>query len=276
MENIQKSLKSIKEKTDFVPKIALVLGLGLGKFVDNVDVVCAIDYKDIDGFQKNCRAGQKGRLVFGYIEKVPVVVMQGRYHYYEGFSMQDVVHPIRVIRKLGAEILILTNSGGGISDMLKPGSFMLIRNHISLFVPSPLIGKNIDEIGPRFPNMSDIYDRQLQNAIRKAAYNNNIRLHEGVYVQTSGPNYESLPEVRMLSMLGADVVGMSTASEAIAGIHAGMKVCGISCIMNMATGLAHFPLTHEEVANISSKMTPKIAALLKNTVVNINKDVLNK
>ncbi len=274
MDKILESVNYIRSKTDFVPKIALVLGSGLGKFVDYIQVVATIDYKDIDGFQKDCRAGRKGKLVFGYVENVPVVVMQGRYHYYEGFPMQDVVHPIRVLRLLGAEVLILTNSGGGISDLLKPGSLMLIRNHISLFVPSPLIGKNVDEIGPRFPDMTDIYDRQLQNAIRAAAYTNNIRIHEGIYVQTSGPNYESLAEVRMLSMLGADVVGMSTACEAIAGKHAGMRVCGISCISNMATGLAHFPLTHEEVVDIASKMAPKFASVIKTAIVNIDKECL--
>lgn len=269
MEKILKSVESIRKVTDFVPQIALVLGSGLGKFVENVDVVCSIDYKDIDGFEKTSIVGHRGKMVFGYVEKVPVVIMQGRYHYYEGFPMKDVVMPIRVMRLLGAEILILTNSAGGISDAFKPGSLMLIRGHISTFVPSPLIGENIEKLGPRFPDMSDVYDRQLQNAIRAAAYANHIRLHEGIYLQTSGPNYETPAEVRMYAMLGADAVGMSTATEAIAGRHAGMRVCGLSCIANMASGLSPFPLSHEEVAQIAGKIAPKFAIVIKNAVVNI-------
>jgi len=254
--------ESIKDKLGgFSPKIALILGSGLGALADEIDVKFKIDYHEIDGFPTSTVPGHKGRFVFGCSGGAPLVVMQGRVHYYEGYSMDDVVLPVRLMRKMGAEILFLTNASGGINPQFVPGDFMLINDQIASFVPSPLNGPNIDELGPRFPDMSAIYDKKLISIIRMATFSLGIDLKEGVYIQTAGPNFESPAEIRMYRMLGADAVGMSTACEAVAGNHAGMRVCGISSVVNMACGMTDAPLSHEEViaaANNSSTLFRKL------------------
>ena len=233
-EKLQGCLKSVREKTDFKPEIALVLGSGLGEYAEEIEVAAAIDYKDIEGFPVSTVPGHKGRFIFGYVNGVPVVIMQGRVHFYEGYPMSDVVLPARLMGLMGAKILFLTNASGGINSTFHAGDFMLIRDHIVSFVPSPLIGANIDELGPRFPDMSDIYRRELRDIIKETAKEEGIELKEGVYLQLTGPSYESPSEVSMCRTLGADAVGMSTACEAVAANHMGMAVCGISCITNMA------------------------------------------
>lgn len=261
-KKVESCVQQIRERTDFVPKVALVLGSGLGALADEISIEMSLSYEELEGFPVSTVAGHNGRFVFGYIGSVPVVIMQGRVHYYEGYAMSDVVLPIRVMRLLGADILFLTNAAGGISDKLEPGDLMLLTDQISSFVPSPLIGANVDAWGERFPSMDTIYDLSLRDVLRETAEVCSVPLKEGVYLQTTGPCYESPAEVRMFGTLGADAVGMSTAVEAIVARHMGMRVCGISCISNMAGGTAKEPLSHEEVKEVAERVAP----LFKNLV----------
>ena len=265
-KKVEDCLQQIRQKTDFVPKVALILGSGLGALADEIETVATVNYSEIDGFPVSTVAGHKGRFVFGYIGETPVVIMQGRVHYYEGYAMSDVVLPTRLMRRMGAEILFLTNAAGGISTEVSPGDLMLLTDQISSFVPSPLIGENVEEWGPRFPSMDTIYDEDLREVIRKTADMIQVPIKEGVYVQTTGPNYESPTEVRMFSMLGAHAVGMSTAVEAITAKHMGMKVCGISCITNMAGGTSAEPLSHEEVSATADRVAPLFKSLVCKTI----------
>lgn len=260
--------ESVRQKTDFVPEVALVLGSGLGDYADEIKVVSEINYQDIEKFPISTVSGHSGKLIFGYINNVAVVCMKGRIHYYEGYPMSDVVLPIRLMKLLGARILLLTNACGGLHLDYQPGDLMIIKDHISCFIPNPLIGPNIDQLGVRFPDMTNIYDLELQESIKMSANNINVLLKEGVYVQYSGPSYETPTEIKMFASLGADVVGMSTVVEAIVGHHSGMRVCGISCITNLAAGLLPIKLTHEEVQNAASKVAPKFKALLNETITN--------
>jgi purine-nucleoside phosphorylase len=270
-EKLQTALAAVREKTDFVPKVALVLGSGLGDYGDTIDVREVVDYHDIPGFPVSTVFGHRGRFIFGYVDTVPVVIMQGRVHFYEGYSMNEVVMPIRLMKLMGAEILMLTNAVGGISPRLQSGGFMLIRDQISFFVPSPLIGQNIDELGPRFPDMSEIYDKALREEIKAAAQELNIDLPEGVYLQLRGPNYESPAEIKAAATLGADVVGMSTACEAIAANHMGMKICGISCISNLAAGISQAPLSHKDVQETAELAAPRFKALITSSIIRLGK-----
>ncbi len=269
-EKLQLCVKSVREKTDFCPEVALVLGSGLGDYADEIKVEAVVNYKDIEGFPVSTVAGHKGRFVFGYVGEVPVVIMQGRVHYYEGYAMSDVVMPIRVMGMLGAKKLILTNASGGVNYYYQPGDFMMIKDQISSFVPSSLIGPNMDELGTRFPDMSQIYKPELCNAIKTCAKELGIALKEGVYMQLTGPNYESPAEVRMCRILGADAVGMSTACEAIAANHMGMKVCGISCITNMACGMTTQPLNHKEVQETADRAASQFKQLITGIIKKID------
>ena len=273
-QKLQKCYDCVKSKIDFEPEVALVLGSGLGDYADTaVDVRQTLDYADIDGFPKSTVEGHKGRFVFGYVGDVPVVVMQGRVHYYEGYKMSDVVLPARLMALMGAKVLFLTNASGGVNADFSAGDFMLITDHISSFVPNPLIGKNIDKLGTRFPDMSEIYNKKLCDIIRNTANELDIKLQEGVYLQLTGPSFETPAEIRMCRTLGADAVGMSTAVEAIAANHAGMKVCGISCVSNLASGMTDNPLTHAEVQETADRAAPKFKALVTKSIVNIYKTV---
>ena len=266
-KRIMGCLECIQKKVNFQPKVALVLGSGLGDYGDNIDIRYRVDYAEIDNFPISTVEGHQGRFLFGYIKDVPVVVMQGRIHYYEGYSMSDVVLPIRLMHLMGAEILMLTNSSGGLNPDFVPGDLMMITDQISTFVPSPLIGKNIDELGTRFPDMTHIYDRSLQQMIRDVAKDMNFSLKEGVYIQFTGPNYESPAEVQMARLLGADAVAMSTACEAVAAKHMGMRICGISCISNMAAGITGQPLSHEEVKAAGERVAPVFSKLVTESIV---------
>lgn len=259
---------SIKDKLPFEPEVALILGSGLGDFAesDRFEMVSSISYKDIEGFPVSTAPGHKGRFVFGTVGGVKVVCMQGRVHHYEGYSMQDVVMPTRLMKLMGAKLLFLTNASGGIKRGLKPGTLMLIRDHISCFVDSPLIGENIPELGCRFPDMSHIYDEDLQFIIKKTAAKLNMSIEEGVYVQLKGPNYESPAEIAMCRMLGADAVGMSTACEAQAANHMGMKICCISCITNLAAGISATPLSEQEVIEAGQKVSKEFSALVSESI----------
>lgn len=259
--------ESVKKRINFQPEVALILGSGLGDFAEEIKVEATLDYHDIEGFPVSTVAGHAGRYIFGYVGEVPVVCMQGRVHYYEGYSMQDVVLPIRLMKLMGAKILFLTNASGGIQQGMQAGDFMLITGQISSFVPSPLIGANIEELGTRFPDMSHIYDEDLQTIIKKTALDNEIPLKQGVYLQMTGPQYESPEEVTMCRLLGASAVGMSTACEAVAANHMGMKIAGVSCISNLASGIAPVPLSHTEIQETADRVAPKFKKLVYESIV---------
>ncbi|MBP0967875.1 MAG: purine-nucleoside phosphorylase [Oscillospiraceae bacterium] len=269
-EQLAACCKYVKEKISFQPEIALVLGSGLGGFAEKIDVKQTLDYKEIPDFPVSTVWGHAGKFVFGYCDGVPVAVMQGRVHMYEGYTPQEAVLPLRLLHQLGARVLFLTNAAGGIQPGMKAGEFMLITDQISSFVPSPLRGENIDALGVRFPDMSAIYSQRLQKIIRKVAVNADIPLKEGVYVQTAGPAYESPAEIRMFRLLGADAVGMSTAIEAIAARHCGMEICGVSCISNLAAGISPHPLSHEEVKEAADKAAPQFEQLVRQSITEIH------
>lgn len=265
---------SCRERTDFQPKVGLVLGSGLGGFADGIQVEAIVDYADIQGFPQSTVAGHKGRFVFGYVGQVPVVIMQGRVHYYEGYDITDVVLPIRLMGMLGAKILFLTNAAGGIRTDFQAGALMMLEDQISTFIPSPLRGPNIDELGVRFPDMSEIYRKDLRAVIEKTASELQIPLQKGVYIQFPGPAYESPAEIRMARTLGADACGMSTACEAIAGNHMGMKVCGISCITNMASGITNKPLSHQEVQETADRIGKQFQKLVRASIEAFGEEIL--
>ena len=270
-EKLLKCYESVQAKIDFKPEIALVLGSGLGNYGDSIKVVDTLDYHDIEGFPVSTVPGHKGRFIFGYVNEVPVVCMQGRVHYYEGYPMSDVVLPTRLMKMMGAKVLFLTNAAGGLNYDFVAGDFMMITDHIMNFVPSPLIGPNVDELGVRFPDMSEVYKKDLQEVIRKTAKELGIKLQEGVYIQLTGPNFETPTEVKMCRILGADAAGMSTAAEAVAANHMGMKVCGISCISNLGCGMLDQPLTHEEVQETADRVAGQFKELITASIINIHK-----
>lgn len=268
-EKLMKCLESVRAHVDFKPEVALVLGSGLGDYAEEIEIIATLDYHDIEGFPVSTIPGHKGRFVFGYVGKVPVVIMQGRVHYYEGYPIQDVVLPARLMKMMGAKVLFLTNAAGGVNSSFHAGDFMLLSDQISTFIPSPLIGANVDEFGPRFPDMSQIYDRDLRELIKDTAKELNVPLHEGVYIQLTGPAYESPAEVRMCRTLGADAVGMSTACEALAANHMGMKICGISFISNLACGMTDEPLSHKEVQEAADIAAPLFKKLVTASIEKI-------
>ena len=261
-EKLLKCYEYYRSVTDFEPRVGLILGSGLGGYAGNMEVVKEIPYGEIPGFPVSTVQGHDGRFLLGYIGNVPAVVMKGRVHYYEGYSMEEVVMPVRLMKMMGIEILFLTNASGGMGEGFHVGDFMLITDQISSFVPSPLIGENVSEFGERFPDMTHIYDTELMELIRKTAEEEEIPLQEGVYLQTSGPNFESPAEIRMYAVCGADAVGMSTACEAIAARHAGIRVCGISCISNMASGLSDEELSHLDVQAVADQRSGEFQRLV--------------
>ncbi len=272
-EKLMRCLESVRKHTDLCPEVALVLGSGLGDYADSIQVEAEISYSEIGEFPVSTVPGHDGRFIFGYVNKVPVVCMKGRVHYYEGYPISDVVLPVRLMKLMGAKTLFLTNASGGVNPDFKAGDLMLIRDHIACFVPSPLMGPNEETLGVRFPDMSEVYDKDLQDIIRDCAKEAGISLREGVYLQLTGPAYESPAEVRMVSRLGADAVGMSTAVEAVAANHMGMKICGISCVCNPAAGLSPTPLSHEEVQEAANKTAPLFKKLVTAAITRMGQDV---
>jgi purine-nucleoside phosphorylase len=271
-EKLVRCEKIIREKTDFEPEVALVLGSGLGGYASNMDVRCEVPYSEIEGFPVSTVPGHDGRFLFGYVKGVPVVAMKGRIHYYEGYDMTDIVLPIRLMGMLGAKTLVLTNAAGGINMDFTPGDLMIIKDHISAFVPSPLRGENLDELGPRFPDMSKIYDRGLMEYLRASAAENGFEMKEGVYLQFQGPNFETPTEIKMFRGLGADAVGMSTVCEAITARHMGLRIAAVSCITNMAAGILDQPLSHEEVQETADKVADKFEKLITGLIARIGEE----
>ena len=270
-DKLMNCYECVKSRTDFVPDVALVLGSGLGDYANGIKVVDTLSYSEIEGFPVSTVPGHKGQFIFGYVGDVKVVCMQGRVHYYEGYSISDVVLPIRLMKLMGAKVLFLTNASGGINLDFAAGDFMLITDHISCFAKNPLIGANIDELGVRFPDMTEVYNHELCDIIKDTAAELNISLKQGVYAQLTGPSFESPAEIRMLKTLGVDAVGMSTVVEAIAANHMGMKICGISCVCNLAAGLSPNPLTHEEVQEAANNAAPLFKQLVTESIIRFGK-----
>ena len=255
--------------SDFKPEFGIVLGSGLGGLADEVEVKTRLSYSDIPGFPKSTVEGHKGEYIFGYLDDIPVILMNGRVHYYEGYPMNMVVTPVRVMALLGADNIFLTNASGGLNRSFKAGTLMCINDHISSFIPSPLIGPNDDRLGTRFPEMSQVYNREYIAQMHEAADELGISLEDGVYLQVSGPAYESPAESRMLAMLGADAVGMSTVCEAIVLNAMGVKLAGLTCVTDMAIDNENEKVTHEEVQRVANEASEKLRALVKGTIKKI-------
>lgn len=259
---LQKQLDFIRTKTDFEPEIALVLGSGLGDFANEIETECTIDYGDIPDFPVSTAPAHRGRFVFAEIGGKKVAVMQGRVHLYEGYTPKQVVTPLRLLRKMGAHTLFLTNAAGGINADFRPGDFMIINDHISTFIDSPLIGANDESLGVRFPDMSEVYSKRLNCILSDNAKELGIKIKDGVYIQFKGPNFETPAEIRMAKILEADAVGMSSTIEAQAAKHCGYEVCAISVISNLACGISKTPITGAEVEETAKLVAPKFKELI--------------
>ena len=265
-ERIQESADYIKSKTDLTPSIGLILGSGLGILADEIENPIKIKYDHIPNFPVSTVEGHEGQLVIGNLQGKAVVAMQGRFHYYEGYSMEMITFPVRVMKALGVETIFVTNAAGGANVDFKPGDLMIITDHINLSGNNPLIGANDNRIGTRFPDMSAAYTREYIELAKNCAKKLNINIQEGVYAFFSGPTYETPAEVKMARILGADAVGMSTAPEVIVASHSELKVVGISCITNMAAGILDQPLNHEEVIETTQKVKEEFLSLVKTIV----------
>lgn len=263
---LKKAFDSIKKKIPYEPEIAITLGSGLGDFVNELKIDAVIDYKGIKNFPKATNSNHKGKYVFAKINDVKVVVMQGRIHFYEGYTTIEAVRPTRLAKMMGAKTLIVTNAAGGTNKNFKPGDIMIIKDHISFYISNPLLGENVDELGVRFPDMTNVYDPKIIKTIESVAAKNKISLREGVYAQLSGPSYETASEVKLLGKLGIDAVGMSTVVEVIAARHAGMKVAGLSVITNLGTGLSKKTLDDEEVKEVAGKVSNKMKKIILGVV----------
>lgn len=256
----------INERLPFEPEVALILGSGLGDLADEIENPIKIKYNDIPHFPVSTVEGHAGQFVIGNFEGRKVIAMQGRFHFYEGYSMQTCTFPIKVMKAIGVKNVLLTNAAGGVNTAYVPGDLMLITDHINFAGTNPLIGKNDEKDGPRFPDASNVYNTALNLEIRDLAKKHGIRMQEGVYAMTTGPSYETPAEVRMLRVLGADAVGMSTVPEALVANHMGIKVTGISCITNMASGILDQPLHHGEVVETANMVKKTFTALIKSIV----------
>ncbi|KAB7672876.1 purine-nucleoside phosphorylase [Bacillus sp. B1-b2] len=266
---IKQSADFLKSKYEKTPKIGLILGSGLGVLAEEIQNPTKVPYEEIPEFPVSTVEGHAGQLVFGTINDVEVVAMQGRFHFYEGYSFDKVTFPVRVMKELGVETLIVTNAAGGVNESFEPGDLMLISDHINNMGTNPLIGPNDNTLGVRFPDMSEAYSKQLRETAREIAAKINLSIQEGVYVGNTGPSYETPAEVRMLRVLGGDAVGMSTVPEVIVARHAGLQVLGISCISNMAAGILDQPLNHEEVIETTEKVKANFLLYVKELISEI-------
>lgn len=267
---ITESVEFINQKSNIKPKIAIILGTGLGRLAEDIQEKEIIPYSDIPNFPISTVQGHGGNLVLGKLENKEVVAMQGRFHYYEGYNLKEVTFPVRVMKKLGAEVIIISNAAGGMNRFFKRGDLMLITDHINLFGDNPLIGPNDEELGLRFPDMSEAYDRKLVELTLKVALKEKIKLHQGIYVGLTGPTLETPAEYRFLIKIGADAVGMSTVPEVIVANHMGMKVLGISCITDLAINGVVVKTGLEEILKAASNAEPIMTKLVKKVIQKID------
>ncbi|WP_273129148.1 purine-nucleoside phosphorylase [Bacillus weihaiensis] len=269
-ESIKEAASFLKERYANVPTIGLILGSGLGVLAEEIQNPVKIPYGDIPHFPVSTVEGHAGQLVFGTLNGANVVAMQGRFHFYEGYSLEKVTSPVRVMKELGVETLLVTNAAGGINEAFEAGDLMLISDHINNMGTNPLIGPNDSNLGVRFPDMSEAYDKKYRELAKQVAKELNIQIKEGVYVGNTGPTYETPAEVSALRTMGGDAVGMSTVPEVIVAKHAGLKVLGISCISNMAAGILDQPLSHDEVIETTEKVRANFLSFVKNIVEKIH------
>jgi purine-nucleoside phosphorylase len=269
-ERAEHATRVIRARISVEPHIALVLGSGLGSFADDFEEAVGIPYEEIPGFVRSTAQGHAGRLVIGKIDSVPVLAMQGRVHYYEGYSLEEVTFPIRTFGLLGVKTVVLTNAAGGINVQLTQGALMVISDHLNLMGVNPLRGANDERLGPRFPDMSAVYSPELQEIVVDEARAIGVEVRRGIYGALSGPSYETPSEIHLLRNLGADAVGMSTVPEAIVARHMGLEVLGISCITNMAAGISDEPINHEEVMATGDRVRGTFAELLRRVISAIN------
>lgn len=268
-DKIKESIDFIVSKTNYKPRIGLILGSGLGSLAEKIEEPKIIKYDEIPNFPKSTVEGHAGQLVIGNLAGKTVIAMQGRFHFYEGYPLKDVTFPIRVMIGLGVDSLIVTNAAGGANTSFKPGDLMIIKDHINFTGQNPLIGENLNDLGPRFVDMSRAYDREYINTAKESGERLGLSLKEGVYMWFTGPTYETPSEVKLARTLGADAVGMSTVPEVIVANHQGVRVLGISCITNMAAGILDQPLNHEEVIETSMKVKDDFEKLIVDIIYNI-------
>lgn len=254
LDKLQETTQFIRSRSQIKPKIGIVLGSGLGAFVNHIDSDCEILFSEIPNFAAPSVEGHSGRMVLGHLHGVPLVIMQGRVHFYEGHSMEQVAYPVRTMAMLGIETLCLTNSAGGLDPNMQPGDLMVIEDHINLMGDNPLKGPNIKNLGPRFPDMTEAYDRELTSTMLEILEEQKVRHWKGIYCGVSGPTYETPSEVRFLQTIGGNAVGMSTVPESIAANHLGLRVCAVSCITNPAAGIHNTKLTHDEVTEMANSV----------------------
>jgi purine-nucleoside phosphorylase len=272
-ERAEHAARLIRSRIAEEVRVALVLGSGLGAFADDLEGAEAIPYAEIPGFARPTVEGHAGRLVVGRVGGVMVAAMQGRFHFYEGYKLEEVTFPIRVLALLGASSLVLTNAAGGLNNSFEQGALVLISDHLNLMGTNPLLGPNDARFGPRFPDMTDVYDREYQDAAIAESHEMGLELRRGIYAALSGPSYETPAEIRMLRLLGADAVGMSTVPEAIVARQMGLRVLGISCITNMAAGVLDRPINHEEVIETGERVRETFAELLRRIIPKLQSSV---
>lgn len=263
LRHFQETVEFIKSKMKSKPQLGLVLGSGLGEFIKEIEVEEIIPFNDVPHFVPTTVEGHKGNMILGKVHGKSIIALQGRFHYYEGHSMDLVVYPIRVMALLGVSTVLLTNSAGGLGDGMEAGDFMIIEDHINLFGTNPLMGPNIKDFGPRFPDMTEAYHKKYIDLLKTICTEHKLRHHVGVYGGLSGPTYETPAEVRYLKMIGCHAVGMSTVPETIAANHFGLKVAAISCISNLAAGIAKHKLSHDEVTDTARRVEKDFAKLVK-------------
>jgi purine-nucleoside phosphorylase len=271
MAKILEASQYIQSKISVKPKIGIILGSGLGIYVDQIQNKTIIPYQDIPHFKRTTVEGHEGRLIIGEVHGVTVAALQGRLHPYEGYPMEEIVHPVRTLAALGIEMLFLTNASGGINLEYHPGDLVAINDHINLTGRNPLVGPNIAELGPRFPDMGNAYDKELREVLTKVASHHHVELKTGVYCSVLGPTYETPAEIRMLRTIGADMVGMSTVSEVIAANHLGLRVAGVACITNYAAGIKQEKLSHADVKKVAEKAMVGFATILTETISELKK-----
>jgi len=262
LKKVSQTVEFLKDKIDIVPRVGLILGTGFGNFANKVEIVFEINYEDIPNFPISTVKGHHGKLIFAKINQIPILILQGRFHYYEGYSMKQIAFPIIVMKKLGIELLVLSNASGGINPDFNIGDIMLITDHINLMWDNPLRGENFDELGPRFLDMSNVYDKTIINKAKKVALKNNLSVKEGVFASVMGPCFETPAEYKCFRIMGADAIGMSTIPEVISAHHMGLKVFAFSIITDLGVPGKIVEVSHEDVINIASKSEPLIAKLV--------------